>query len=101
MVPYEGKKTKVILSRNKAKWSFHFISDYSSQASIANRYTNLPLILIGGNNKILNINISSPQANDIYFDKWGCKFGVAFKNIKDTVARFEIKGELENNCNTN
>ena len=98
-VPYEGKKTLITLSKNKAKWFIESsIGYYISEYNLIFNSIILPFMLSGGNNTILNINISSSQAKSIILNKTLGKFMASFDKIRDNITTFIMKIEFENTC---
>ena len=97
-VPYGGKKTLIILSKNKAKWSFFSKSTISSSQNLFKTSLFIPIEFIGGNNEILNISASSPQTTNIILDEEKRQYIANFRNVNDNKGEFILKGELQNRC---
>lgn len=56
-VPYGGKRTLIMFSKNQAIWSFCSSSQFSSNYNIQKATLKIPIEFIGGNNEILNISL--------------------------------------------
>ena len=99
LVPEEGNRVLITFSRKKAIWSFRSISKIIStnKMNIKKVTFSESIRFIGGNNKIININYSSPQTNNIKKDEEKGEYIVKYKNTKSKEVTFEIKGMMENN----
>ena len=95
-VPYGGKKTRILLSKNEAVWSFKFCSRFHSNHNIRNTMLRVPIEFIGGNNEILNIKAYSPQTSNILLDEERREYIIKYRNINDKNGEFVIEGELQN-----
>jgi len=95
IVPINGKLTKIIFSKNEAKWSFNVhtkihVQDGFNTVTLAKSFN-----FIGGNNEIDNISCSSPQTNNIFPDEEHRVYYVLYTNVEREV-EFNIKGILRN-----
>ena len=97
-VPYEGKKTLIILSKNKANWSFYISKKFHSNRNIRNTSLYSPIEFVGGNNEIINISANSPQTSNIILDGERRQYITKYYNINDNKGEFILKGELQNKC---
>ena len=97
-VPYEGKKTLIILSKNKANWSFYISKKFHSSHNIKKTILYSPIEFVGGNNEIINISAISPQTSNIILDGEKRQYITTFNNINDNKGEFILKGELQNKC---
>ena len=99
LVPEEGNRILITFSRKKAYWSFRFISKIISinNRNIKNLTYSQSIVFIGGNNKIININYSSPQTTNIMKNEEKKELVAQYKNTESKEVTFEIKGILENN----
>ena len=100
IIPKEGKKTRVYLSKKEAKYSF------SSKERIETKdkfifHTTLIMDHYfegGGNQNILNITLQTNPPDIINVNKDAKKYEIEFINIKQKFGEVEIKGELINKC---
>ena len=97
-VPYQGKRTLIMFSKKEAIWSFYYSSKFHSNNNIKNTKYYIPIEFIGGNNEIININPTSPQATNIIIDEENRQYIAEYKNTQYKEAEFIIKGELRNKC---
>lgn len=99
LVPEEGNRVLITFTRKKAIWSFRSISKIVSinKMDIKKVTYSESISFIGGNNKIININYSSPQTSNIKKDEEKGEYIVKYKNTKSKEVTFEIKGMMENN----
>ena len=97
-VPQGGMTTNIILSKKESIWSFYISSKLLSDKNIRDTIYKVPVEFIGGNNTILNINISSPQAKKIILDEVNHEYIIKYKNTKSKEVELIIKGELKNKC---
>ncbi len=71
LVPSNGKTTNIRFTRKKAKWNTNYdIKSYEINGKNVDflDYTIWPYFF-GGNNKVIDLKITSPQTKDIYFEK--------------------------------
>ena len=97
-VPYGGKRTLIMFSKNQAIWSFCSTSQFSSNYNIQKAILKTPIEFIGGNNEILNISPSSPQTSNIILDQENRQYVARYIKTQYKRAEFIIKGELQNKC---
>ena len=97
-VPYGGKRTLIMFSKNQAIWSFCSSSQFSSNYNIQKATLKIPIEFIGGNNEILNISPSSPQTSNIILDQENRQYIARYIKTQYRNAEFIIKGELQNKC---
>ena len=97
-VPYGGKRTLIMLSKNKANWSFYSSSKVSSSSNFRRTSLFIPIEFVGGNNEIINITASSPQTSNIILDEEKRQYIVSFQNLDDNKGEFILKGEFQNRC---
>ena len=100
IVPQEGKKTRIKLSKLEAKFSFNIYKKIETinKEPIERLKFLIPLCFEGGNNKLININYSSNQTNQIQLKKEKKECEINYINIQQNFAEFSIKGELINKC---
>ena len=100
IVPQEGKKTLIKLSKLEAKYSFNVYKKIEAinKKSITKLNFVFPLYFEGGNNKITKISYTSNQTNQMHINKDKKEYEINFANIKDNYVEFSIKGELINRC---
>ena len=98
IVPSKGKKTKITFSKREATWSFERVIKLHSNSLIKHTKFMVPIEFVGGNNEIINITPSCPQANDIILDEKNRQYIVKFTNTKYKKAELIIKGEFKNIC---
>ena len=65
VVPNEGRKTYILLSKIQANWLFHFSITFNSNNCVKDTILYSPIQFIGGNNEIIKINASSKQTKNI------------------------------------
>ena len=100
IVPKEGKKTMIRMSKKEAQVNFlekHVIKT-TDNSFITNTETKIPLCYIDGNNQIIKINYTSIQTKRIKIDKTKKVFEVKYFHIKSKIGEFNIKGALKNTC---
>ena len=97
-VPYEGKKTLVMLSKKEATWSFNYSVNIHSNNYLRNTMLYAPIEFIGGNNEIISINPKSPQSTNIVLDEEKRQYLIEFFNTQYKEATFSIEGILKNKC---
>ena len=100
IVPPNGKKTVVILSKLEGKFSFSLnnkIETINKEPITKIRFL-FPLFFEGGNNKIIKIKYSSSQIDQIQINKEKKECEISLKNIQENYAEFKIEGELINKC---
>ena len=100
IVPKEGKRTVVILSKLEAKFSFNIYKkiERNRKQPISKLTFLIPLCFEGGNNKIIKIKYSSNQTDQIQLNKEKKECEINFTNIEQNFAEFSIEGELINRC---
>ena len=98
VVPPEGNETLIMLSKNKAIWSFSTSVKMKSKNNIKKTTLCLSNQFIGGNNEIIEINSKSNQTKDITFDKEKREYIVNFNDINENEAEFIVEGKLQNTC---
>ena len=100
IVPQEGKKTAIKLSKLEAKYSFNIYKKIQAinKQSISKMKFVFPLYFEGGNNRIIKISYSSNQMNQMHINKDKKEYEINFVNIKDKYVDFSIEGELINRC---
>ena len=95
IVPYNGKITNIIFSKNEGMWSFSIESKVFVENGI-NKFQYLrPFDFMGGNNEIVDISYSSPQTKNIYSDEEHRVYIVLYDNV-EREGDFFIKGILKN-----
>ena len=99
-IPKGGIKTYIILSKREVKWSFNYKTEIYSKNEeyLKNTTFYLPLLFVGGNNEIININYSSPQTENISVNEEKRKYKIKYKNTKYIKGEFIINGELKDRC---
>ena len=100
IVPQEGKKTSVKLSKLEAKYSFNIykkIETINKQPITKIKFV-IPLYFEGGNNIETKIHYSSIQTDQIQLNKEKKQCEINFINIQQNFAEFCIEGELINRC---
>jgi hypothetical protein len=98
VVPPEGKRTCIMLSKNKSNISFHASINIYSDQNIKNTNLYIPIMFVGGNNEILDIKVSSPQTNTIILDEEKRQYIVQYRNTMDKNGDLLIEGRLQNRC---
>lgn len=100
VVPPEGKKTSVKLSKLEAKYSFNIYKKIETidKESITKLKFLIPLCFEGGNNKQVKVNYTSKQTDQIYLNREKNQCEIDFINIQQNYAEFTIEGELINKC---
>ena len=98
VVPYEGKTTTIIFSKSIANWSFYQSNIISSNNKIKNAEIKFPILFLGGNNEIINIDAKSSETHNIILDEEKRKYILEFKNVNKYKCEFIFKGELKNRC---
>ena len=98
VVPNEGKKTFIFLSKVQANWLFHVSKNFESNNTIKNAIIYAPILFVGGNNEIIKINVSSNQTKSIKIDEDSRIYIIKYKNINEEKGEFIIEGELRNRC---
>ena len=103
LIPEEGKKTRVIISKKKAKYKVSYVKKIATKDNKYIRDTELKLHYYfeeGGNKKNeININKTTNPSNNIKnIDKGNRQYEINFFNINQNFAEVKIEGELINNC---
>lgn len=100
IVPIDGKRTIVRMSKPKGKFIFEIIIKIENieKKPIISEKLISPFYLEGGNNIITNIVSSSKQTDQIIKNEKIKKYEVNFVNIKESIGIFTIKCELMNRC---
>ena len=100
IVPQEGKRTVLILSKLEAKFSFNIYKkiERNRNQPISKLKFLIPLCFEGGNNKIIKIKYSSNQTDQIQLNREKKECEINFTNIEQNFADFSIEGELINRC---
>ena len=98
VVPEEGKRAYIMFSKKDAKFSFTQVLKFNSNNNIRSTRIYLPIEFVGGNNEIININPSSPQASDITLDEENRQYIFEYNNTNYSNIELIIKGELKNKC---
>ena len=81
VVPNEGRKTYILLSKIQANWLFHFSITFNSNNYIKDTILYSPIQFIGGNNEIIKINASSKQTKNIILNDESRIYILKYKNI--------------------
>ena len=98
VVPPEGKRTRIMLSKKEAIWSFtQTITFYLSSSDSKSRVC-VPMKFLGGNNDFINIIPSSKNAENIFLDEKGKLYIFEYNNNKSCNEEIIIKGEFKNKC---
>ena len=96
-VPPGGKQTGINFTRKRAKWNAKiYFKYYQKNGNIIDSFEyNLNTIFIGGNNNLIELNISSPQTKNITLDEENRKYIVEYEKKN----KFEVTENLifENN----
>ena len=98
-IPPGGKQTTIRFTRKKAKWKAKiYLKYYHKNGKIINSFGYyLNPLFLGGNNNIIELEISSPQTKEIYFDEGFKRYVVEYeKNNKYEVTEnliFENKSK--------
>ena len=103
LIPEEGKKTRVIISKKRAKYKVTYIKKIATKDNKNIKDTELKLHYYfeeGGNKKNeININKTTNPPNNIKnINKENREYEIKFFNINQKLAEDKIKGELINNC---
>ena len=98
VVPFEGKMTEIIFSKNLAKWYFKILIKFHSNRILKNTALYTPIHFVGGNNEILDITVSSPQTKNIFIDGDKRQYIVQFNNLTEKHGELMIEGKLQNKC---
>ena len=98
VVPNEGKKTRIFLSKIQANWLFHISITFNSNNYIKDTILYCPIQFVGGNNEIIKINASSKQTKNIILNDESRIYIVKYKNINEKKGEYIIEGELRNRC---
>ena len=98
VVPNEGKKTYILLSKIQANWLFHFSITFNSNNYIKDTILYSPIQFVGGNNEIIKINASSKQTKNIILNEESRIYILKYKNINEKKGEFIVEGELRNRC---
>ena len=96
VVPPQGKKTKITFSKREVTWSFERVINFHSNSFIKHTKFYIPIEFVGGNNEIINVTPSSPQANSITLDEKKRQYVVKYNSTKYKKAELLIKGEFKN-----
>ena len=99
IVPPKGKTTKITFSKKEVTWSFERVIKFHSNSLIKRTKFLIPIEFVGGNNEIINVIPSSPQANDIILDEKKRQYIFKYTNNKYKKGELIIKGEFKNRCN--
>ena len=103
LIPEEGKKTRVIISKKSAKYKVSYVKKIATKDNKNIKDTELKLHYYfeeGGNKKNeININKTTNPPNNIKnIDKENRQYEIKFFNINQNFAEVKIEGELINNC---
>jgi len=98
VVPDNGKKSLLMLSKIEAKISFKNIENFSSSTNISGTAFSVPIRFLGGNNEIIDINPHSPQTNIIKMDEEKKRYVAEYYDSQYNKAEFIIEGTLINKC---
>ena len=98
IVPPEGKRVCIMFSKKEATWSFSQVLKFNCDNYIKNTKIYLPIEIVGGNNEIINITPSSPQATSITLDEKNKRYNFEFINTKYKNIEIIVKGEFKNKC---
>ena len=103
LIPEEGKKTRVIISKKSAKYKVSYVKKIATKENKNIKDTELKLHYYfeeGGNKKNeININkTTNPPYNIKNIDKENRQYEIKFFNINQNFAEVKIEGELINNC---
>ena len=103
LIPEEGKKTRVIISKKSAKYKVSYVKKIATKDNKNIKDTELKLHYYfeeGGNKKNeININkTTNPPYNIKNIDKENRQYEIKFFNINQNFAEVKIEGELINNC---
>ena len=100
IVPPQGKKTIVKMSKKQAKFDFNLVERIESidRKPLKNTTFKVPLCFEGGNNEIKKISYLSHQTDKIECNQKEREYEIKFININKYFGEFIIKGELVNRC---
>ena len=100
VVPHEGKKILVKMSRKTAKFAFNVISRIESldKTFLKNIKLTDNDYFKGGNNEINKIEALSNQTKKIQYKEEKRKYEIDFINTNSYYGEFNLKGELTNRC---
>ena len=99
MVPPDGKRTLVKLSKNEATWKFNCNTQIvSRRGELKNTTLKVPLGFVGGNNDIIKMDYSSPQTKNILVDEENRIYEIKYKNSGYSTGDFILSGEIKNRC---
>ena len=98
VVPPKGKITKITFSKREVIWSFERVIKFHSNSFIKGSKFFVPIEFVGGNNEIINVTPSSPQASNITLDEKKRQYVINYKNTKYKKGEIIIKGEFKSIC---
>ena len=103
LIPNEGKKTRVILSKKSAKYHFCYNKIIKTKDGKKIKDTELKLHFYfeeGGNkkNKVEINRTTNPPDKILNIDKKSRQYEIKFENINENSAEVKIEGELINHC---
>ena len=98
VVPPKGKITKITFSKREVIWSFERVIKFHSNSLIKGSKFFVPIEFVGGNNEIINVTPSSPQASNITLDEKKRQYVINYKNTKYKKGEIIIKGEFKSIC---
>jgi len=103
LMPKEGKRTRVVLSKKKAKYKVSYVKKLVTKdnKNINNIELKLHYYFEEGGNKKNKIDIdkkTNPQNKIKNIDKENRQYEIKFFNIKQNFAEVKIEGILINNC---
>ena len=98
IVPDEGKKTKIRMSKKEGIINFENILKIKTfdNSNIKQTILEVPFSCIGGNNYLNNLVPYSDQTKEINIDKKKRVYNIKFININKNSAEFHIKAEFKN-----
>ena len=83
VVPNEGKKTRIFVSKIQENWFFHISITFNSNNYIKDTILYSPIQFVGGNNEIIKINASTKQTKNIILNDESRTYIVKYKNINE------------------
>ena len=100
IVPPEGKRTVVKMSKSKGKFEFNYSQKIRSLNNnpIKDTKMTVPVSFLGGNNEIIKIDSTSNETNKITLNKEKGIYEIHFKDTHSLDCSFNISGQLINRC---
>ena len=102
IVPSERKITTITFSKSIVNYSFYVSDRFYLLNTMQKTVIDSPILFLGGNNEIINIDAISPQTQNIILDeekrKYIVDFGISNKNQYEFIQKVIQKGELKTKC---